>query len=132
VASDYWDSENARRGFILISFNAGAFRLLLPDSLKTVIADIRTGRHAVITHGLHIDEHATMYEVMFEDGSDSPFALWLHPRQIERAFSIADAASQDRQLTVYTRGCVEVARMPVFFREAVTLPCLKPWNMAGG
>ena len=127
VESNYWDSEPARRGLFYVSINAGAFRLLVPQSEEHLVCEIRTGRHAVITSGFHRLELRNMYEIMFEDDTDTPFALWLCHGQFERVFSIADAAGEDRHMIIYTRYCVEVARMPVFFRKTETLPCLKPW-----
>ena len=122
VETNYWDSESARRGLFHVSINAGAFRLLVPQAHENDICEIRTGRHAVVTRGLYPPTKKSMYEVMFEDGSDCPFALWLSLGQFVPAFSIADAASKDRELIVYTQGCVEATRMPVFFRRADTIP----------
>ena len=126
VESDYWDSEPAHKGLFFASFNAGHLRLLVPDSLHSTISEILTGKYAVVTHGLYSQSGRYLYEIMFEDGSSSPYCLMISPSQFDREFSIAEAASQDRKLIVYRRGCVEVTRMPVFFREAARLPCLKP------
>ena len=127
IGCNYWGTDRERSGFFMVSVNGGAFRLIVPDSQASCIADIRTGRQAVVTHGFHPVLGKTAYEFMFDDESNAPFCLWLEPGQFDRPFSIADAASKERQLIVYVRGCVEVARLPVFFREAQTLPCLKPW-----
>lgn len=32
VSTNYWDTEHAKRGFLYLSWNAGAGRLLLPDT----------------------------------------------------------------------------------------------------
>lgn len=131
-ASNYWDSQMARRGQCFVSINKGTFRLLLPDSLKSIEADIRTGKYVAITLGMHRHTGWMMYEIMFDDGSDSPYSLWINPEQFERSFSISDAASKDRELIVYSRGCVVVARFPAYFRESDLLPYLKEVRKAVG
>lgn len=128
IESNYWDSANARGGFFHVSHNAGTFRLLVPESQEDQIPEMLTGRHAIVTLGFDLKARKPMYELMFEDDSGSPYALWLSLRQFDRAFGIEDAASRDREIIIYKRGCIEAGRMPVFFRQAETLPCLKPWT----
>ncbi len=130
--SNFWDSMMARDGFYRVSINGGALRLHMPDCQHKDLVDIRRGRHAVITLGQHRGLGCPTYELLFDDNTVQPFVLWLSPAQFARAFSFADAASHVRELIVYTWGCVEVARMPVFFRQATTLPCLKPWGQTVG
>ena len=127
VESNYWDIRAAQQGLFYLSINAGAFRLLAPDNQISFIQEILTGQYAVISHGFHRMQNKTMHEIMFEDNSETPFALWLSENQVERCFSIDDAASRERELIIYRRGCVEVVRMPVYFRTADVLPCLKRW-----
>jgi myosin heavy subunit len=69
-----------------------------------------------------------MYEILFEDGSRCPYTLHIIPETFERPLSMSETASLARRLIVYTRGFVEVAAMPAYFREVEKLPCLQPWN----
>jgi len=132
IETNFWGSPAELQGFYYVTSNAGAFRLLVPDIQNCEIPNILSGKHAVITYGFHRQTSKFMYEVMFDDDSDNPFALWISPGQFDRCFSIADAASKDRQLIVYRNGCAEIARMPVYFREAPVLPCLKRWDFKRG
>ena len=128
VESNYWGSESEKKGFYYMTANAGAIRLLVPSDQETDIPDILTGKHAVITKGYSRPLGRIMHEIMFEDHTHHPFGLWISESQWERTISIEEAASRDRTLIVYKNGCVEVVRMPVFFREGYMLPYLKPWH----
>ena len=125
---EFWNTEGAQKGFFHVGFDGRDFCLLVPDSLHTEIPDIRTGRHAVVTLGFHVGTGRTMYEILFEDGSHRPYTLNILPATFERPLSMAETASIARRLIVYTRGFVEVAAMPAYFREVEKLPCLKPWK----
>ena len=125
---DHWGSSEAQKGFFRVDFDGGNFCLLVPDSRLVDVSEIRTGKHAIITMGVHLEHHRTMYELLFEDGSKRPFVLCITPDMFERPISMKEAAGTNRQLIVYEREYVEVARMPVYFRETETLPCLKPWT----
>ncbi len=125
---EFWNTEGAQKGFFHVGFDGRDFCLLVPDCQCADISEIRTGRHVVITLGFHVGTGRTMYEILFEDGSSSPYALHILPEMFERPLSMAETASLARRLIVYTRGFVEVAAMSAYFREVETLPCLKPWK----
>jgi hypothetical protein len=40
ISSNYWESDLARAGYLYLSINAGAFRLLVPESQRSIISDI--------------------------------------------------------------------------------------------
>ena len=47
TSTNYWDSDNARAGYLYLSWNAGAARLMVPDTQKAVIrASMRPQRFA--------------------------------------------------------------------------------------
>jgi hypothetical protein len=50
-ATDYWRSPFADAGFCFLSFNAGAARLLLPDSLAHVVPELRAAREVIVSRG---------------------------------------------------------------------------------
>jgi len=131
VDTNYWGSNIESKGFFYLSPNAGAFRLLVPENQSASIADILTGGKAVITYGFHRTQFRFMYEIMFDDDSECPFAIWISSNQVEREFAIEEAAIKDRPLIVYRKGCIEVARMPVYFRTSPVLPYLKRWKSSG-
>jgi hypothetical protein len=94
ASTDYWDTEHASAGLCYLSGNAGAWRLLVPEAAEGSLADMRTGRRARIEPS--IVERGCV-DIVFDDGSGSPFAVTLDRRQIDRALERGS-----RPLTVWT------------------------------
>lgn len=129
VSSNYWDTSHAQQGLFYLSVNAGAFRLLIPDEWASTMPADFGRRHAIITRGWH-EVGEMMHEIMFtRDDSSRIYHEDLYEDCVDRQFSIEEAASQDRQLILYHRNCIEMIRMPVFFRAQKYLPCLEPWQV---
>jgi hypothetical protein len=127
IASNYWQSEYARRGHIYLSVNAGAFRLLLPPFLEEAIRDMGAGREVVVSRGPWPDQkRADAIEVIFEDGSDSPFVLHFGIEQIDRLPAKADEGRRDLRCTVWTSGAVKRLSLPAAYRRVKAIPCLDP------
>jgi hypothetical protein len=67
VSSNYWDTEFAKAGAVFLSVNAGAFRLLLPDSQIGALADMRTAGAVIVSRGPWPDRQCDdAIEVLFE------------------------------------------------------------------
>jgi hypothetical protein len=133
TATNFWESEFAERGLAYLSVNAGAFRLMIPDAILQWISEMRPGAKHVVVSMLRPEkwvEGQHCVEWMVEDGSDTPWACQLDPRQVDRLPLPDDTTSQwiasvwDGQ-----RGrphkCLE---RPAYFRFVTELPCLKPWT----
>ncbi len=41
--TDYWQSVQAQAGYVYLSWNAGAARLLVPDAAKHLLREMRGG-----------------------------------------------------------------------------------------
>lgn len=129
--TNYWDHPMARQGFVYLTWNAGAARLLVPDTLVPMIPDWTRGVSLVVlSTGLLDDDPARpAIELMFEDGSDAPFALHFLTSQSDRdtlTVSTADA-KKARPFALWTRaGCVW--RSTIRVRAAGSLPCMAPWQ----
>jgi acetylornithine deacetylase/succinyl-diaminopimelate desuccinylase-like protein len=82
AATNYWDTEHAHGGLCYLSANAGVWRLLVPPEAETLLAEMRTGKKATIEPSLHLLGH---WDVVFEDGTDTPFSVAIDPKQIDRA-----------------------------------------------
>lgn len=132
-SSTYWQNELAERGLYYASPNAGCLRLLVPDSRRGDIAEMRTGKTFILTIGEGGGQFAgrRMAEILFDDRTASPFALHLsYPDQFERGIVEADygkaytlEAYEDRRGTphrVLSSRKLHLRRAPV--------PCLKPWQ----
>ena len=125
--TNYWDSEHAKAGMVYLSWNAGAARLLLPDLQKPMLREMRGARHVIVSRGTWSGQGGRdALEVLFEDGSDNPFAIHLVAEQCDRLLP-GDNQGGGFQFTVWTRGGEKV-RLPGKYRQVVAIPCLEPWT----
>lgn len=124
--SNYWDTDMAYHDKLVLSWNAGAGRLLVPDGLTSAIPEMLTGKLAVITRGAWpAGQKADAIEIMFDDDSDSPFCLHLSVEQCSQMLPDADIGIEF-PFTIWTR-VGKVGEMTGQYRRAATLPYLKPW-----
>ena len=128
VASDYWDSEYATAGAVYLSVNAGAFRLMMPDNQIDALADMRTGKLVIISRGpWPAQRRADAIEVLFDDGTDNPYALHIGTEQIDRLPLDANVG-QPVMFSVWTRGPKVQLALPALYRLSERLPDLRPWQ----
>lgn len=130
VASNFWDLPEPRAGTFFLSTNAATFRLLVPDVAADQVAEMKTAVEAVVSRGpwpaMGLRD---AIEILFDDRSDSPFALQLSPESCDRLPPAADAGRRIT-LTVWTRGPVKMLELPCGFRTVPRIPCLEPWPEA--
>lgn len=93
-ATNYWQTEHARAGLCYLSGNAGTWRLLLPDASAAMLDEMRTGQRVTIEPSI---QQPASWDVVFEDGTDSPFSVAIDRRQIDRAMAPAGSC----RLTVW-------------------------------
>ncbi len=125
-STNYWDSQQAAAGFFFLSTNAGAMRLLVPDSHARQVREMRGAHFVIVSRGPWVDQGGRdAIELLFEDGSDSPYCIHMLADQCDR---IAPDAEQGGGfvVTVWTRAG-EQLRMPGKYRVVNALPCLDPW-----
>lgn len=101
VSTNYWDSDHARRGLAYLSGNAGALRLLLPAAIESMLAEMRTGKRVLIEPSI---VQPSAIDVVFDDGTDSPFALTIDRRQCDRAL----APGKGIPFAVYTQAGLQL------------------------
>jgi hypothetical protein len=88
TSSTYWDGEYAAKGFLYLSTNAGAYRLLVPLSQRQIISDMRPGAKYVVVSFLPPAKwQPKQYccEWLVEDGTAEPWSCHLSPGQVDRA-----------------------------------------------
>lgn len=129
TATNFWESEYDREGLFFLSIRAGVARLLVPDALRDAVNEFRTGREVVISRGPRPDVGVRdAVEIMFDDGSRSPFALYIMP---EQTHGLA-AGPELRRCTVWVRGeggqSVKALDLPAFYRTSRRLPDRSPWR----
>jgi hypothetical protein len=124
--TNYWDTEMAHGGLLVLSWNAGAGRLLVPDCLTSAIPEMLTGKLAVITRGAWpAGQKPDAIEIMFDDDSDAPYSIHLSVEQCSQMLPDTDIGTEFT-FTIWTRDG-KMGEMPSHYRRADTLPCLKPW-----
>ena len=131
ISTNYWDSELARAGKLFCSVNAGCIRVLLPPARYADLKDMRAGKYCVLSRGPWPDEHLTdAAEIMWEDFSESPYALHLSPESFDLLPAAPDPSSE-WTLAVYsaTDGKAHKALERIcHWRRVPRIPWLKPWK----
>jgi hypothetical protein len=131
ISTNYWQTKHAQRGLFYLSTNAGCFRLLVPAVQEGAIAEMATAREVIISRGVWPERgrHDAL-EILFEDDSDSPFALHIVTEQVDR---LPDASDRDRpgqparwKLAVWTEAG-KLLELPCRYRLVKKIPCLKPF-----
>jgi hypothetical protein len=49
--TNYWDSEQAKGGFMCVSINVGAIRLLVPDNRCDYVTEMQTASMVIMSRG---------------------------------------------------------------------------------
>jgi hypothetical protein len=130
VATTWWQSEQARAGKVFCSCNAGAIRLLLPRQMESQAREMRTAKYVIVSRGpwpqMQLDEAV---ELLFEDGSDSPFCLHLSASSFD--LLPADPGAEDWVLSVWAE-CDgrpnKLMELPTRWRRSAQLPDLRAWE----
>lgn len=131
TASNYWGSEMEQRGLIYCSTNGGAVRVLVPQSQRHMIEEMRTAKEVILSRGPWPEQRLSdAVELLFDDGTSDPFALHLSPS----SFDFLPAEPPDGQewiLTVWDlkKGRPHCAMTRIcHWRRVDRLPCLLPWK----
>lgn len=129
TAANFWETEQGRQGAFHLSINAGAFRLLVPDQHKNVIAEFKTAKDVILTRGPWPDSgQENAMELLFDDGSDDPYSIHLGQAQVDR-WPLAEDAGRTLTFSVWILkdGKPHCAyRTECYYRTAPKLPYLKP------
>lgn len=88
ASTNYWETEHAFSGLCYLSANAGALRLLVPEAAESMLAEMRTGKSVTIEKS--ISDPKQCVDIVFEDGSEAPFAVALDRKQIDRVLTLGN------------------------------------------
>jgi hypothetical protein len=128
ASTNYWESDYNAAGYCYLSWNAGAARLLLADSLKGALREMRSAKYVIVSRGKWREQgDREALELLFEDESDSPYCLHLSMEQTDRQLPEINQGG-GFFVTVWTRGG-EKLRLPGKYREVSEIPCLEPWSV---
>ena len=138
VSTNYWQTPLAAAGKLVVTVNAGALRLLLPKRQEGILAEISTAQYAIVSVGPWPEEGlARAVELLFEDGTDAPFAVHLSPEAFDRfpgeppkgelvlSVWVEGARASDVAVTSPPIRCVE---LPARWRRSAFLPDRSPWE----
>lgn len=130
TSTNFWDLPAAKAGKVLVSVNAGAFRVLVPRSAESAIPDMLTAKECLVSRGpWPAMRLADAFEILFDDRSGNPFALHLAPESFDRIPADEDVAIP-WVLTAWTsprRGRpYRALERPCWYRRAPSIPYLKP------
>ena len=127
VSTNYWDTEHSKSGLFYLSWNAGAARLLIPDSQKHLIEEMKKAQYAIISRGFWEERNnRDALEVLFEDGSEAPFSIQLCAVQCDRLLPVSDHGG-DVSFFAYTRKGMAF-QLAEKYRVVETIPYLEPWG----
>lgn len=132
IASNYWQSEYARAGKLIVSCNAGAIRLLIPPQMRPALNAMRSAVYVIISRGPWPEVGAAeAVEILFEDHTDSPWTAHLTPESFFNGLPSQPPAGKAWRVSVwdYKKGKPEKAiDLPCRWRRVASLPCLRPWS----
>jgi len=127
ASTNYFDSEHASRGFFYLSWNAGAGRLLVPDSQKRTVMEMRSAKYVIVSSGPWIEQGGvSAHELLFEDNSETPFVIIIPSSQCDRLLPATDEGARF-YISVWTRGGQQL-RLPGRYRRVASLPCMDAWG----
>lgn len=130
VATDYWTTEYARAGYFYLSLNAGAVRLLVPPAEERTLPDFESALGVALSRTTSLAIRPVC-SLLFDDETESPYALQLSPEQLDRLPPVAELPRAVRML-VYVRGADGGPRLaierPGRVRVATRIPDLRPWQ----
>lgn len=125
--TNYWDSIPARAGYFYLSWNAGAGRLLVPDCHRDLLAEMNSAKYVIVSRGPWPEQGGREgLEVLFEDGSDTPFVLQLVSEQCDRLPPDENEGS-GFEICAWTREGIKQS-WPGKYRRVSRVPCLQPWS----
>lgn len=128
VSSTYWGSEMERAGKRYCSVNAGAIRLLMPASLRAEVEEMRTSKQVILSRGpWPANGLPEAVELLFDDGSDSPFVIHLSPESFD-LLPAKPAAGREWVLSVWDRKkgrAHKALERPCHWRRVPVIPWLK-------
>jgi len=124
LETNYWETEAAEHGKFFVSVNGGCIRLLVPESQSYAIKDIQSGVEVILSRGpWPIMNLPKAYEFLFEDYTDTPFAIQVGVEQ----WDLLPEKSQKWKFAAFTKEG-KVHECPVKFRDVPQVPYLKPWK----
>jgi len=120
VSTTFWQTEQAKRGFMFVSGNAGVYRLLIPDPTIPQVAEWMQADR-VRLEGIDPYGYGWVH-LLFDDDSDQPCFLTIRPVQCVPLPGAQDLGRWT-ELVAYVpdgdMGVRELHRWPLFIHRVM-------------
>jgi len=132
--TNYFDSESAQNGNILVSRSGKAFQLLIPPAHEAAVLEMGGAHEVILTNGSATlptrrgHRKVRALEFLFEDGSTRPFVIQVGHKQVAMMPQTGQGTREDLTCLIYIQGPRLVGAFPLRYRERKHLPCLQPWT----
>lgn len=125
--TNFWETVWAQNRSFFLSWNAGTGRLLVPDCHRGGLREMATAKYVIISRGPWKQQRGVdALELLFEDGSDNPYYVFIGTDQTDRLLSDYQQGG-GFDVTIWTRDG-ESLRLPGKYRKVPALPCLRSWE----
>lgn len=95
--TNYWTTREAQAGYCFLSHNAAALRLLVPKANDEWLPCILAAKRVTVEHSILI---SGCFDVVFEDGTDTPFCITMNASAMDFRFWKTDSI----RLTVWNES----------------------------
>jgi len=125
ASTNFWETEFERQGLIYLSFHRNCFRVLLPRALAPSLAQLETAFEVIVSRGPwpEVGKHDAI-ELLFEDGSSSPFCFHIGVEQCGFLPSPYAMPAPVMSCAVYAAPDKIALEMRAYFRHAPYIPYL--------
>ena len=131
VSSSFWGTEHEKAGKLFCSCNAGCIRVLVPRSNKTLVKEVESCKYIILSRGpWPAERRAEGIEILFEDHTDSPYALHLTAASFD-LLPAEPPAGQEWRLALWELQegkPVKALERVCHWRRVPRIPWLKPWQ----
>ena len=130
TATNYFETPHARQvQAVYVSVNAGCVRLLVPDP---AMIDSAGAKYVIVTRGKWPEMGwRDALDVLFEDGTDSPFAAIVGAEAVDRLPPAGDSGRTDLRCIGYGPGLAVLWDLPARYRLVKRVPYREPWGLRG-
>lgn len=127
AGTTFWGSDWAEAGYMYLSINAGALRVLVPARREQDIQEMAGASEVIVSRGRwSLGDGRDAIELMWEDGSRSPFCIQVGMESLDRPIPAAEQG-KGFVVTVWTETGQQ-GQWPGRYRVVPEVPWAQPWD----
>lgn len=132
ASTNYWGSSLEAAGIFYVSVNAGAIRLLVPRGSESAVNEMKTAKEVVFSRGMDSRNNRDSLEILFDDHSDNPFAIfspidacdrWLTEEGPLKEFTVWTLKNGSPKCRITRRGVYRKVDFLPYMKPASHIPC---------